>query len=327
MRRNTARVMLFSATVGVVSCALAGIVAYSWLFNKADELRAAQPAKMNLAKVVIAKEDLRFGAKLSPSMLKVVEWPAESFPAGGFRSISEVFRGIDARVVLAAMNANEPLLESKVTGPGQRASLSAMLGPGMRAASIRVNEVVGVSGFVLPGDHVDVLLTRTEKKQSGGNSQSGGNTNSGAANAAENSYTDLVLQKVRVLAIDQSPDAKADAPKLARTITVEVSLADAQKLSLAASVGNLTLILRETYSRAGNDDHRRIEVSDLSGENLGQSRVIPAAAIADDDPNLIPDVKQVPKAAPKRRSAKAKVQIVRATETTEYSVERADRGQ
>jgi pilus assembly protein CpaB len=127
---------------------------------------------------------------------------------------------IGRRVVLAAIEANEPLLALKITGPGQRATLSALVKPGMKAVTIRVNDVEGVGGFVLPGDHVDIVLTRTIEK--------------GQAT------TDVVLQNTRVLAIDHA--AKAT---LAKSVTLEVDTTDAQKIWLAASVGSLSLLLRK----------------------------------------------------------------------------------
>ena len=121
------------------------------------------------------------------------------------------------RVVLTAIEANEPMLSSKITGPGQRATLSAVIADGMRAVTIRVNDVDGVAGFVLPGDRVDVALTRQADKN---------NTN------------DVVLQNIKVLAIDQTADERTDKPSIARAVTLEVDSTDAQKLALAVDGRN-----------------------------------------------------------------------------------------
>ena len=123
------------------------------------------------------------------------------------------------RVVLASIEANEPVLASKITGPGQRATLSAVIGAGMRAVTIRVNDVEGVAGFVLPGDHVDVLLTRLPDKRSGD--------------------TDVVLQNVKVLAVDQLADDSSEKPAVVKAVTLEVDTVSAQKLSLAGSLVEL----------------------------------------------------------------------------------------
>jgi pilus assembly protein CpaB len=109
-----------------------------------------------------------------------------------------------ARIVLTAIERNEPVLSSKVTGPGQRATLSAMLGEGLKAATVRVNDIDGVGGFVLPGDHVDVTLTRQVDKT--------------------NASTEVVLQNVRGLAIDQIADERIDKPAVVKAVTLEVDV-------------------------------------------------------------------------------------------------------
>jgi len=115
------------------------------------------------------------------------------------------------------------ILPGKVTTPGQRAKLSTAITPGMRAVSISVNDVLGVAGFVLPGDRVDVMLTR---------------------NDGTGPFVDVLLQGVRVVAIDQTADDRADQPSVVRTVTFEVSTDEAQKLTLAANIGTLSLALR-----------------------------------------------------------------------------------
>src|SRR5581483_4110551 len=136
----------------------------------------------------------------------------------------------------------EPLLKSKITGPGQRATLSAMLNDGLKAVTVRVNDVDGVGGFVLPGDHVDVLLTRQLEKNNGN--------------------TEVILQNVRVLAIDQIADERLEKPSVAKAVTLEVDIVGAQKLSLAVSVGSLSLMLRKA-GEVRNQYTRKITLSDL----------------------------------------------------------------
>ena len=104
--------------------------------------------------------------------------------------------------MLASIERNEPILRTKITGPGQKATLSAVIQDGMRAVTVRTNDVEGVAGFVLPGDHVDVLLTRQSERTTGMN--------------------DVVIQNARVLAVDQLADDAADRPTVARAVTLEV---------------------------------------------------------------------------------------------------------
>src|ERR1700734_844762 len=145
---------------------LAVFLAQIWLNNQADERlksidaqrKAAPPARS----IVVASKPLRFGDELGAAALREMPWPEDALPAGAFGRIADLTAG--KRVVLLPIDVNEAILASKITGPGQRATLSAMLGPGMKAVTIRVNDVEGVAGFVLPGDHVEVLLTRTGEK-------------------------------------------------------------------------------------------------------------------------------------------------------------------
>jgi pilus assembly protein CpaB len=228
----------------VVFGLLAVFIAQIWLNNQAS-LRAKnfEPNKTPVASqtVVVAKQSLRFGTELSPSMLQEVSWPSDTLPSGAFAKISDVMSG-GRRVVLAAIEANEPVLALKITGPGQRATLSALVKQGMKAVTIRVNDVEGVGGFVLPGDHVDVVLTRQLEKGS--------------------ATTQVVLQNTRVLAVDQTADERAVKATVAKSVTLEVDTVDAQKLWLASSVGSLSLLLR----KAGETEEvrtRKVTLSDL----------------------------------------------------------------
>jgi pilus assembly protein CpaB len=228
----------------VVFGLLAVFIAQVWLNNQAS-LRAKnfETNKTQVASqtVVVAKQSLRFGTELSASMLQEVSWPSDALPSGAFAKISDIMSG-GRRVVLAAIEANEPVLALKITGPGQRATLSALVKPGMKAVTIRVNDVEGVGGFVLPGDHVDVVLTRQLEKGS--------------------ATTQVVLQSTRVLAIDQTADERAAKATVAKSVTLEVDTVDAQKLWLASSVGSLSLLLRKAGETA-EVRTRKVTLSDL----------------------------------------------------------------
>ncbi|MET0539197.1 MAG: Flp pilus assembly protein CpaB [Xanthobacteraceae bacterium] len=140
----------------VVFGLLAVFVAQSWL-NSQAEMRArnleAQKRPLATQTIVVAAKPLRFGNELGQMSLRELPWPADALPAGAFSKITDLTAG-GRRVVLASIEANEPILDSKITGAGQRATLSAVLQDGMKAVTIRVNDVEGVAGFVLPGDHV-----------------------------------------------------------------------------------------------------------------------------------------------------------------------------
>ena len=248
MRSSTIVMIGFAVVFGL----LAVFLAQSWL-NSQAEMRMrnleAQKKPMATQTIVVASKPLRFGNELGAMSLREMPWPEGQVPAGAFSKISDVMSS-GKRVVLTAIEANEPILASKITGPGQRATLSAVLQDGMKAVTVRVNDVEGVAGFVLPGDRVDVMLTRQQEK---------------------NSSTDVVLQNVRVLAVDQVADERADKPSLAKAITLEVEVAWAQKLALAATVGTLALALRKA-GEATEQNTRRITLSDLPKTNLSDDR-------------------------------------------------------
>jgi pilus assembly protein CpaB len=233
---------------------LAVFIAQSWLNNQADmrakslEANNKQPASTQT--IVVAKQPLRFGTELNASMLEEIPWPKAALPSGAFAKAADLLTG-GRRVVLAAIEPNEPVLALKVTGPGQRATLSALVRPGMKAVTIRVNDVEGVGGFVLPGDRVDVVLTRQIDK--------------GQAS------TEVVLQDARVLAVDQSADERAAKAAVAKSVTLEVGTVEAQKVWLASSVGSLSLLLRKA-GETKQEKTRKITLKDLSGEIFGSDK-------------------------------------------------------
>ena len=240
MRSSTIIMIAFAAVFGL----LAVFLAQAWL-NSQAEMRArsldAMKKPLAVQTIVVAAKPLRFGAELGSMSLREIPWPEEAVPAGAFSKIVDLTSS-GRRVVLTPIEANEPVLASKITGSGQRATLSAMLGDGMKAVTIRVNDVEGVAGFVLPGDRVDVMLTRQQDK-----------------NVAA---SDVVLQNVRVLAVDQVADERTDKPSVAKAVTLEVEVTSAQKLALAATVGTLSLALRKAGEAAAAAT-RRITLSDL----------------------------------------------------------------
>ena len=238
-----------TSTVVMMACAIlfgvmAVIVARVWLNHQAELRVQVEPPKPSVATktVVVATAPLRFGATVTAQSLQEVAWPEGAIPAGTFASINDIVAN-GKRIVLSSIEPNEPILHSKITGPGQKASLSAVIGEGMKAVTVRVNDVEGVAGFVLPGDHVDVLMTRQSDKATG--------------------TTDVVLQNLRVLAIDQMADDSTERPTVVKAVTLEVETADAQKLSLAGSIGALSLALRKA-GESNVQNTRRISVTDLS---------------------------------------------------------------
>jgi len=240
VRKSTVVMIAFAVMFGL----LAVFVAQSWLNSQAEQRLKSLEANrkpVTTRTIVVAAKPLRFGNELKSAELREVPWADHVLPEGSFATVGDLLSD-GKRVVLTAIEPNEPVLRSKITGPGQRATLSATLREGLKAVTVRVNDVDGVGGFVLPGDHVDVALTRQIDKN--------------------NASTEVVLQNVRVLAIDQIADERIEKPAVVKAVTLEADVVGAQKLSLAASVGNLSLMLRKAGEEL-NQYTRRITLSDL----------------------------------------------------------------
>ncbi len=210
--------------------------------------------EIKLKNVVVASEPLGFGMVLSSANLKEVAWPQNALPPGAFFSIKELLAD-GSRVVLRPIESNEPILVAKITGSNESASLSKLIEEGHRAVTIRVNDVAGVAGFILPGDRVDVVLTREVTMTTGGGDR---------GRRSQTAVADLLLQGVRVLTIDQIADERSEKPQVAKAVTLELNTHDAQKVALASSVGDLSLLLRSAGDKS-IDLPKTINLSDLSG--------------------------------------------------------------
>lgn len=217
-----------------------------------------------LATLVVATRPLRFGTELTPANLREIPWPATSVPKGGFSHVADLFAGGKTRVALTAIEDDEPILGPQITGPGQKANLASIIDKGMKAITIRVDEVIGVAGFVLPGDRVDVLLTQKF----------------GDKDAA----SQVVEESLKVLAVDQTVDDPTSKPTIARAVTLEVETAQAQKLILAESVGHLTLVLRP-IGASGPEHDGPVTLADLnsSGRNRAGGRTVTVSVIRNTD--------------------------------------------
>ena len=284
MRNNTAITL-------VVAIAMGGGAAYlarSWLHGQTIAAAANQPVNH----IVIAAEPLAYGAAVTAENLQEIPWYSDTLPEGAFASKDDLISG-GRRTVLYLLKRGEPVLRSKVTGAGQRASLASQLEEGKRAVTVRVDDLRGVAGFVLPGDYVDILMIADE------------------ISSKRQSYSDILLEHVKVLAIDQIASEAEEKPTVARAVTLEVTKEQAQKILLASDVGKLSLILGRPIE-SGRDPNRRISERDIG-------RTIPEPVRPAAPPPPAPVA-----AAPAPPSNQAKVTIVRNGEGKEYSVRRDD---
>ena len=231
--------------IGVMLAAAAVIVVNHKLQDQAAPAPAA--AALPTTTVLVAATEVPYASRIEAAHIRPVQWPAESVPPGSFRAAEELLGdGSQTRVALRAIAAGEPLLQSKISGFGGRATMSAVVDENNRAFTIQVNEVSGVAGFLLPGDRVDILMTRTPENE-------------------RDPVTYTILQNIVVRGIDQSADEGRNQPKVVRAVTVEVSPTDAQKLALAQTVGTLSLALR-SVATTGEAPTRMVSVADLISE-------------------------------------------------------------
>ena len=196
-------------------------------FSGVEEKQQRVAEQQKLVRVVVAGQDMAFGTPLAHQNLRLASWPANSVPVGAFTTIETAMRG--GRVALRPIVIGEPVLASKVSGADGRATLSANLPVGKLAFAIPVNDVSGVGGFARPGDRVDVLLTRPIP---------------GSGTASTDKMTDVILEAVPVLGIDQVSDESQTKPTISKTATLEVDSLGAQKLALGIQLGALSLALR-----------------------------------------------------------------------------------
>jgi pilus assembly protein CpaB len=281
-RRN-----LLILVLAIVMGGSAAFLARSWLESHARNSAAAQP----ITTMVVAAKPLSFGAILTPDDVIEVPWAAKTFPDGAFVTKDNLLKD-GRRVVLSPLAPHEPVLRSKITEPGQRGTLSSLLEKGLRAVTIRVDDVRGVAGFILPGDYVDVVLIAE------------------VGAARRENYSEILLQHVKVLAVDQLVSERQEQPTVAKAVTLEVTSEQAQKVLLATNIGKLSLILRRP-AEATIDPARRVTEQDL-GE----------AIVRHVEPARPPPPLQV--AAPLVPPSTAKVAVVRNLKREEYTVVRSE---
>ena len=186
----------------------------------------SKQAKVASSKVVVAANDIDIGSPLTPQVLKLSDWPKGSVPKGAYEDI----KALDARVLKTSLLRDEPVLESKLAPLGATGGLSAVIGKGNRAMTVRVNDVVGVAGFALPGNYVDIVVNTEDESIKSDN--------------VNKSISKIVLEHILVLAVAQEQLRDDTKPKVVNAVTLEVTPEQAEKLDLARSVGTLSLVLR-----------------------------------------------------------------------------------
>jgi pilus assembly protein CpaB len=202
--------------MAILSGLLAVLLAGRWLDRQSHS---------DITQVVVARTEISLGQRLAPEMLKLVDWPKNSLPPGAHLSTEK----LDGRVLKAGLQRGEPVLEAKLAPQGTQGGLSAVISEGKRAITVRVNDVIGVAGFALPGNYVDIIV----------NTQKDGERINHDQNISK-----IVLEKILVLAVAQEVSRDETKPRVVNAVTLEVTPEEAEKIDLARSVGSLSLVLR-----------------------------------------------------------------------------------
>nr|WKF61951.1 hypothetical protein HUO10_006483 [Paraburkholderia busanensis] len=205
-------------------------------------------------KVVVAATDISLGQRVGPDYLKLADWPSDSVPPGAYTDIQK----LDGRVLKESLLHGEPVLDTKLTPIGTLGGLSAVIGEGKRAITVRVNDVIGVAGFALPGNYVDIIVN-TQKDGSAPGTQH------------DQNISKIVLEKILVLAVAQQVGRDETTPKVVDAVTLEVSPEQAEKIDLARSIGTLSLVLRNQI------DPQAIDTAGATKSSLLKTPVVPVA--------------------------------------------------
>jgi len=276
--------------VAIALAFVAVVVAARWINAQASG---------STSKVAVAQVDINLGARLTPDMVRLVDWPASVQPPGAIKDD----KALENRVARTSITRGEPILENKLAPPGTKGGLSAVVAEGKRAMTVRVNDVVGVAGFALPGNYVDILVNTQEEGQ-----RSAGK---------DGSISKIVLERILVLAVAQESSRDETKPKVVNAVTLELTPEQVEKLDLARSVGSLSLVLRNQVDPDPALTRGATKTTLLSGD------VPPAPQVA--KTAEAPKTPAAPRPAPVRKVAtvpaqesRDKVQMIKGLDVSSY---------
>jgi pilus assembly protein CpaB len=251
---NNSRAMLMMV-LAVVAGLVAVVLASRWI---------NQQANLSVNKIAVAAVNIDLGSPINPQMIKLVDWPAGSVPAGSFNDP----KTLDTRVAKTSITPGEAILESKLAPVGSKGGLSAVVAPGKRAMTVRVNDVIGVAGFALPGNFVDILVNTMEENAKAGDRDA--------------SISKIVLDKILVLAVAQEANRDDIKAKVVNAVTLEVTPEQAELLDLARSVGTLSLVLRNQVDPklAETEGATKLSLLNLAEKKIETPAEKPKAATA-----------------------------------------------
>lgn len=212
--KNTRTLVVLA--VAILSGLLAVMLAVRWLDHRSNS---------GITRVAVAVTEISLGQRLTPELVKLADWPKDSLPPGSHADISK----LEGRVLKSALQRGEPVLDAKLAPVGTQGGLSAVIAEGKRAITVRVNDVIGVAGFALPGNYVDIIVN-TQRE--------------GDRTQRDQNISKIVLEKILVLAAAQEVSRDETKPRVVNAVTLEVAPEEAEKIDLARSVGSLSLVLR-----------------------------------------------------------------------------------
>jgi len=237
-------VLLLFIAVGAAS--LTALAAKNWISSERAAILASvpavQPQKLNSVDVLVVVNDLKAGAFVRAENLKWQPWPEEGLADGYVIKGKHQKDGFIGAVVRNAITTGQPITDKRVVHPGERGFLAAVLSPGNRAVSVPVNATSGISGFIFPGDRVDLIVT----------SKFNARNDDGENRVRHLSRT--LLSGIRVLAIDQKTESRDGEVNPAKTVTVEVNPKQAEKVAMGMAIGTLSLSLQSLARDGGKDE-------------------------------------------------------------------------
>jgi len=295
LRRQSLIALAAAIVLGLLAVYLVNI-----FLSKSESRVAATP--LGTTKVAVALVPLDYGMEVTPEKVRFVDYATATLPPGTFRTQADLLPMGKRRLALTSIQVNQPLLAADLTGEGQGASISALLPDGARAASVSVNAVSGVAGFVKPNDSVDVLITR------------------GSIGEGSGQVTDVLLQNIRVLAIDQDAKGTNPKPDLAKTATLQVTPLEAQKLALGQQLGSLSLVLRKPGADQDNPLVETVSFADLRYSAYGGASYARPMVVAS-APMPPPRVTVIrPRRAAPQKPASNSVEVMRGLTSSKYEV-------
>ncbi len=283
------RPVLMIAVAAAVSLATVSMAAI-WLKQKDDA---------GTIKVVVATRDLQMGTRLQPAMLETVSWPVSAPIQSPLNSTEQAYD----RVINMPILRGEPILVSKLAALGQQGGLSSVLKEGKRAVTVKVNEVVGVAGFALPGNFVDVMANIPDKDN--------------------NPVSKIVLERIQVLAVAQDVASTENKPRVVSAVTLEVTPQEAEIIDLARSVGSLSLVLRSQIDVSSVDTpgSRKGDLLQKTIQQPPQPKGLPTQVKSTDTPRSKPPRVIKPASQSQPSKPTEKMEVIRGMTKSQESAE------